>query len=57
MGMSDTMLPSRYDSYRVSFYEASKDPPVEAINRKECGYNLGILKARTIYKHSKTYSQ
>ena len=37
MGMSDLILPNRCDSYRVGFYEASKDPPVEAIEKKECG--------------------
>ena len=37
MGISDLMIPSRNDNYLLTFYEASKDPPVEAINRTECG--------------------
>ena len=31
------MIPSRDDSYRENFYEASKDPLVEAIKNKDCG--------------------
>ena len=36
MGFSDLMIPS-YNTNFGYFYEASKDPPIEAIDRKECG--------------------
>ena len=36
MGISDLMIPS-YNTHFEYFYEASKDPPVKAIDRKECG--------------------
>ena len=36
MGVDDLMIPS-HDTYRKNFFEASKDPPVEVINKKECG--------------------
>ena len=36
MGFSDLMISSR-DDYKEYCYEASKDPPVEAIEEKECG--------------------
>ena len=31
---------SHFDTYFKYFYEANKDPPVEAINREVCGCNL-----------------
>ena len=36
LGISDVMIPS-YNTHFKYFYEASKDPPVEATDRKECG--------------------
>ena len=37
MGISDLMIPSCNNSHFEYFYEAGKDPLVEAIDRKECG--------------------
>ena len=36
MGISDLTVPS-HSTYSTNYYEASKDPPVEATDRKECG--------------------
>ena len=36
MGISDLMIPSP-DTHLEYFYEARKDPPVEEINKEDCG--------------------
>ena len=40
MGISALTIPSCDDTHFEYFYEASKDPPVEAINRRECGCDI-----------------